>query len=73
VAQFVQTYTNAETSGDLIVKQFIYSLKGNVFDWYIDLESCSINSWEQLEHEFLNRFYNTHYVFNMIKLTNSRQ
>ena len=27
-------------------KQFVRSLKGNAFDWYIDLEPESIDSWE---------------------------
>jgi len=48
-------------------------LKGNAFDWYIDLESALIDTWEQLEREFLNRFYSTHRVVNMIELTNTRQ
>ena len=29
-------------------KQFVRSLKGNAFDWYTDLESESIDSWEQI-------------------------
>jgi hypothetical protein len=31
------------------------------------------DSWEQLEREFLNHFYSTCQVVNMIKLTNARQ
>ncbi|KAK4409375.1 hypothetical protein Sango_0010500 [Sesamum angolense] len=42
----------------LIVK-FVRSLKGNAFDWYTDLEAGSIDGWEQLEQEFINRFYST--------------
>lgn len=49
------------------------SLKGNAFDWYTDLEASSIDSWNQLEHEFLNRFYATRRTVNMIEHTNSRQ
>jgi len=37
------------------------------------LESCSIDTWEQLEREFLNRFYSTRRVVSMIELTNARQ
>ena len=54
VAHFVETCENAGTQGGLFVKQFVRSLKGNAFDWYTDLESESIDSWEQLEREFLN-------------------
>ncbi|KAG5248512.1 Retrotransposon gag protein [Salix suchowensis] len=56
IAHFVETCNNAGTNGDLMVKQF----------------SCSIDTWEQLEREFLNRFYSTRRVVSMIELTNAR-
>ncbi|KAL0345479.1 UNVERIFIED_CONTAM: hypothetical protein Sradi_4379200 [Sesamum radiatum] len=59
VAHFVETCNNAGTYGDHLVKQFVRSLKGNAFDWYTDLEAGSIDGWEQLEQEFLNRFCST--------------
>ncbi|XP_049397362.1 uncharacterized protein LOC125861536 [Solanum stenotomum] len=62
VARFVETCNNAGRYGDYLVKQFVRSLKGNAFDWYTDLEPNSIDSWEQLEHEFLNRFYSTRHT-----------
>ncbi|KAA0026105.1 ty3-gypsy retrotransposon protein [Cucumis melo var. makuwa] len=34
-------------------------LERNAFEWYTDLEQEVIDSWEQLEKEFLNRFYST--------------
>ncbi|KAK9988734.1 hypothetical protein SO802_028973 [Lithocarpus litseifolius] len=58
-AHFVETCENVGTQEGLFVKQFVRSLKGNAFDWYTDLELKSIDSWEQLEREFLNRFYST--------------
>ncbi|KAK4384041.1 hypothetical protein Sango_3097400 [Sesamum angolense] len=61
------------TYGDHLVKQFVRSLKNNAFDWYTDLEAGSINGWEHLEQEFLNRFYNTWRTVSMVELTNSRQ
>ncbi|KAK4386822.1 hypothetical protein Sango_2552800 [Sesamum angolense] len=73
VAHFVETCNNAGTYGDHLVKQFVRSLKGNAFDWYTDLEAGSINGWEHLEQEFLNRFYNTRRTVSMVELTNSRQ
>ena len=66
IAHFVETYNNAGTYDDLMVKQFVRSLKGNAFDWYTDLELGTIDSWEQLEREFLNRFYSTRRVVSMI-------
>ena len=45
VAYFVETCNNAGTYRDLMVKQFVCSLKGNAFDWYIDLVPGSIDSW----------------------------
>ncbi|KAL0420990.1 UNVERIFIED_CONTAM: hypothetical protein Slati_3121900 [Sesamum latifolium] len=45
----------------------------NAFDWYTDLEANSIDSWGQLEKEFLNRFYSTRRTISMIELTNSHQ
>ncbi|XP_070017644.1 uncharacterized protein [Nicotiana sylvestris] len=59
IAHFVETCNNAGTYEDYLVKQFVCSLNENAFDWYTDLETGFIDSWEQLEHEFLNRFYST--------------
>ncbi|KAM1030827.1 hypothetical protein ACFX2C_034683 [Malus domestica] len=69
IAHFVETCNNAGTEGDYLAKQFVRSLKGNAFEWYTDLEPESINNWEQLEREFLNRFYSTRRTVNMLKLT----
>ncbi|KAK4538994.1 hypothetical protein RGQ29_032069 [Quercus rubra] len=73
VAHFVETCNNAGTYGDLMVKQFVRSLKGNAFDWYTDLAPGSVDSWNQMEREFLNRFYSTRRTVSMIELTNSKQ
>ncbi|KAL4625463.1 hypothetical protein ACB092_05G028000 [Castanea dentata] len=73
VAHFVETCENAGTQGGLFVKQFVRSLKGNAFDWYTDLEPESVNSWEQLEREFLNRFYSKRRTVSMMELTNTKQ
>ena len=55
------------------MKQFVRSLKGMTFDWYADLDPKSIGSWEQIEHEFLHRFYGIQRIVNMTKLTNTKQ
>ncbi|KAL0308922.1 UNVERIFIED_CONTAM: hypothetical protein Sradi_5834500 [Sesamum radiatum] len=68
-----KTCNNGGTYDDHLVKQFIRSLKGSAFDWYTDMEADSINVWEQLEQEYLNRFYNTRRTVSMVELTNSRQ
>ena len=73
ITHFVETCNNAGTYDDLMVKQFVRSLKGNAFNWYTDLESGTIDNWEQLEREFLNHFYSTRRVVSMIELTASRQ
>ncbi|KAL0368036.1 UNVERIFIED_CONTAM: hypothetical protein Scaly_1022500 [Sesamum calycinum] len=73
VAHFIETCNNAGTYGDRLVKQFVRSLKGNAFDWYTDLEAGSVDGWEQLEQEFINRFYSTRRTVSMVELTNSRQ
>ncbi|KAM1915184.1 hypothetical protein ACFX13_035067 [Malus domestica] len=73
VAHFVETCNNAGTEGDYLAKQFVRSLKGNVFEWYTNLEHESINSWEQLEKEFLNRFYSTRRTVSMLELTSTKQ
>ncbi|KAA0057580.1 ty3-gypsy retrotransposon protein [Cucumis melo var. makuwa] len=73
VAHFIETYETAGTRGDLLVKQFVRTLKGNAFDWYTDLEPESIDSWEQLERDFLNRFYSTRRIVSMIELTATKQ
>ncbi|XP_038904526.1 uncharacterized protein LOC120090905 [Benincasa hispida] len=73
IVHFVETCKNAGIREDLLVKQFVRTLKGNTFDWYTDLEPEVIDSWEQLEREFLNRFYSTRCTVSMIELTNSKQ
>jgi len=73
IAHFVETWSNASMEGDRLVKQFVRSLKGNSFDWYTDLESESINSWEQMEHDFLNQFYNTQCTISIMKLISTKQ
>ena len=73
IAHFVETCNNAGIYDDLMFKQFVRFLKGNAFDWYTDLEPKTIDSWEQLEREFLNCFYSTRRVVSMIELTSSRQ
>ncbi|TYK04542.1 ty3-gypsy retrotransposon protein [Cucumis melo var. makuwa] len=73
IAHFVETCENAGSRGDQLVRQFVRSLKGNAFEWYTDLEPEVIDSWEQLEIEFLNRFYSTRRVVSMMELTNTKQ
>lgn len=73
VAHFVETCNNAGTDGDLLVKQFVRSLRGNAFDWYINLAPECIDSWDQMEREFLNRFYSTRRTVSMMELTNTKQ
>ncbi|KAM1027949.1 hypothetical protein ACFX2A_041646 [Malus domestica] len=73
VAHFIETCNNARTKGDYLAKQFMCSLKGNAFERYTDLEPESINNWEQLEREFLNRFYSTCHTVSMLELTNTKQ
>ncbi|GAA0171790.1 hypothetical protein LIER_25744 [Lithospermum erythrorhizon] len=68
VAHFVETCNNVGTEGDEMVKQFVRSLKGNAFDWYTDLEPASIDSWAQLESEFLNRFFSAKRTVSMMEL-----
>ena len=59
ITNFIETCNNAGTDRDLLTKQFVHTLRGNTFDWYTDLEPKSIDSWEQMEREFLNCFYST--------------
>ena len=39
---------------------------------YNDLELESIDSWGQMDQEFLNKFYSTQCTFSMTKLTNTK-
>ena len=73
ITHFIETCNNAGTDRDLLTKQFVHTLRGNAFDWYTDLEPESIDSWEQMEREFLNRFYSTRRTVSMLELTNTKQ
>ena len=54
VAHFIETCETTGTRGDLLVKQLVWTLKENIFDWYTNLKPESIDSWKQLEGDFLN-------------------
>ncbi|KAK3043384.1 hypothetical protein RJ639_002686 [Escallonia herrerae] len=73
VAHFIETCNDARTEGDLLLKQFVQSLKGNAFDWYTDLELESLDFWEEMEQEFQNCFYSTRRSTGMMELTNTKQ
>jgi len=73
ITHFTETCNNAGTDGDLLLKQFVCSLKCLAFDRYTDLASVSIHSWEQMENEFLNHFYSTGRMIIISELTNTRQ
>ena len=72
IAHFIETFSSAGTHDDLLVKQFVRFLKENTFDWYIDLDPESIDSWEHLENQFLNRFYSYRHTVSMMELTNTK-
>jgi len=44
VAHFIETGNNADTDNDLMIKQFVQTLKDIAFDWYNDLEPEFIDS-----------------------------
>ncbi|KAI5329465.1 hypothetical protein L3X38_028862 [Prunus dulcis] len=73
VAHFIEMCNIAGTNDDYLLKQFVRSLRGTAFNWYIDLEPESIDSWEQMEREFLNRFYSTRRSVSMLELTSTKQ
>ncbi|GKV35504.1 hypothetical protein SLEP1_g43762 [Rubroshorea leprosula] len=73
VAHFVETYNNAGTYGDLMVKRFVRSLEDATFEWYTDLPAGLVDSWDQLEREFLKRFYSTKCTVSLPELVNTKQ
>ncbi|KAL0403974.1 UNVERIFIED_CONTAM: hypothetical protein Sradi_2038200 [Sesamum radiatum] len=73
LAHFVETCNNAGTDGDLLVKQFVISLKDAAFDWYIDLEANSIDSWDDLQNKFFSCYYSVRRTISMIEIANQHQ
>nr|XP_011468706.1 PREDICTED: uncharacterized protein LOC105352760 [Fragaria vesca subsp. vesca] len=73
IAHFIETYNSVGTDSDHLVKQFVRSLRGTAFEWFTDLELESIDNWEQMENEFLNRFFSTRHMVSMLELTNTKQ
>ena len=59
MAYFIETCNNAGTDDDMMVKQFVRTLKGMTFDWYTNLELKFIDISGKMKQEFLNRFYST--------------
>ncbi|KAA0033246.1 ty3-gypsy retrotransposon protein [Cucumis melo var. makuwa] len=70
---YSKSYTKRIDNLRMPLGQFVRSLKGNAFEWYTDLEPEVIDSWEQLEKEFLNRFHSTRRTVSMMELTNTKQ
>jgi len=73
IEHFIETCNNVGTGGDLLMKQFVRTLKGITFDWYTNVLPESIDSWEQMEQEFLNMFYSTQRIVSMTELINAKQ
>ncbi|KAG4129713.1 hypothetical protein ERO13_D09G098750v2 [Gossypium hirsutum] len=73
VAYFIETCNDIKIDSDLMVKQLVWSLKGNAFNWYTYLDPRTIDSSEQLECEFFNKFYITHRIVSITELTGARQ
>ena len=73
IAHFIETYNHAGTYDDMLVKQLVRSLKGLAFDWYADLASTSNDSWEQMQNEFVYRFYSSRRIVNISELANTNQ
>ena len=71
VAHLIETFNNVGTYGDYLVKQFVCSLKGNVFDWCTDLESGFVDSWEQMEQKFVKHLYRKICTVSMMELINT--
>ena len=44
IAYFIETCNNVSTDGELLIKRFMCTLRGNTFNWYTDLEPNSIDS-----------------------------
>ena len=59
VAYFMKTCSNDGTDGGLMIKQFIRTPMSITSNWYTYLELKSIYSSGKMDHEFLNKFYNS--------------
>ena len=45
IAHFVETYENTRSRENQLVRQIVWSLKENAFEWYTDLELEVNDSW----------------------------
>lgn len=50
------------------MKKFVRTFEESVIDWYIDLRIALINSWNQVEVEFLNSFYKNRRILRILQL-----
>jgi len=57
----------------IMAKLFIGTLKGLAFDWFRSIPRGSINSWIDLETQFLSRFYEDDNKVTMDKLLSTVQ
>ncbi|PKU61118.1 hypothetical protein MA16_Dca028353 [Dendrobium catenatum] len=56
IAYFRASCCNAGGSDALLFRQFVSSLSGVAFDWYVDLSNGSVHSFTELENMFVKRF-----------------
>lgn len=60
------------TNDFLKLRLFENSLTGLDFSWYIDLQSNSIHSWQDLEHKFYEKFNKIELEISMVDLLRLR-
>jgi len=58
IDQYILQLGEAGFHEALHIRLFSLSLTGTAFSWFSSLAPNSIQSWNQLEHKFHDRFYN---------------
>ena len=73
LAHFYSACGEASQVDELLVRQFVQSLKGEAFTWYTKLQPNSILTWDDLQKAFLAQFVTSRKRVSIIDLVDTKQ
>ena len=73
LAHFYSACGETALSDQLLIRQFVQSLRGSAFTWYTQLQPESIHTWDDLQKEFFAQFVSSKAKVSIMDLANAHQ
>jgi hypothetical protein len=73
ISQYLAQLGEVGSIDALKICLFSLPLTGTAFSWFSSLSPNSVDSWEQLEHKFLDHFYSPENELKLLDMTSVRQ